>query len=49
MNNCCRNTNPCCPEPNPCCCKNNSYGNSFFVILILFILLAIIFGACIGW
>lgn len=28
---------------NPC-----GYGNSFFIILILFILLAIIFGAFIG-
>lgn len=39
MNNCCRPVNPCC----------NNIGNSFFVILILFILLAIIFGAFVGW
>lgn len=45
MNNCCK-PKPCC-ETNPCC--GNNYGNSFFVILILFILLAIIFGAFIGW
>ena len=41
-----------------CGCNNNQgflmggqggYGNTFFVILILFILLAIIFGAFIGW
>ena len=38
MNNCC-NTNTC----------GGSYGNSFFIILILFILLAIIFGAFVGW
>lgn len=47
MNNCCK-PKPCC-EPNPCCGGNNGYGNSFFVILILFILLAIIFGAFVGW
>ncbi len=41
---------------NNCGCNNNpimggqgGYGNTFFVILILFILLAIIFGAFIGW
>lgn len=35
---------------NNCGCNNSgTYGNSFFIILILFILLAIIFGAFIGW
>lgn len=34
---------------NSCGCGSNSYGNSFFIILILFILLAIIFGAFVGW
>ena len=29
-------------------CCNTGY-NTFFIILILFILLAIIFGACGGW
>jgi len=44
MNNC------GCQNPvNTCCGNNGSYGNSFFIILILFILLAIIFGAFIGW
>ena len=38
MNNCC-NVNPC----------GGNYSNSFFIILILFILLAIIFGAFVGW
>ena len=31
------------------CGNAYGYGNSFFIILILFILLAIIFGAFIGW
>ncbi len=40
---------------NRCCGGNQGvtncggYGNTFFIILILFILLAIIFGAFIGW
>lgn len=36
---------------NNCGCKQScgGYGNTFFIILILFILLAIIFGAFIGW
>ena len=44
MNNCgCNNNIPTCG------CGQGGYGNTFFVILILFILLAIIFGAFIGW
>ncbi len=30
-------------------CGNNGYGNTFFLILVLFILLAIIFGTVIGY
>ncbi len=33
----------------PTCGCGGGYGNSFFIILILFILLAIIFGAFVGW
>lgn len=39
----------CCSQQPTCGCGNDGYGNSFFIILILFILLAIIFGAFVGW